>query len=50
MSDMTTTAGRIAFQKKAAAHGIDIFLDDFAADGTLDGMEPDEWLEAMTLD
>lgn len=36
--------------RKAAMYGITLGPDDFAEDGTVDGMEPLEWLDAMTLD
>lgn len=35
--------------EKASMYGLELTTDDFK-DGTLDGMEPEEWLEAMTMD
>jgi hypothetical protein len=37
------------FIQLAKRHGIHLTEDDFQ-DETLDGMEPEEWLEAMTMD
>lgn len=55
MTEETTTERLIRNSiRMAAAEGIDLTADDFTIDSDgcvyLDGMYPDEWLEAMTME